>query len=55
MKSENFGELLIEALEEAVAYKQGKQPGVRVNHHKITAHGSHVEPRGEVRPRKKRG
>jgi hypothetical protein len=33
---ENFGELLIEALQEAVAYKQGKRPGLRVTRYELT-------------------
>jgi hypothetical protein len=35
--NEDFGELLIEALEEAVAYKQGKRPGLRVTRYEVTS------------------
>jgi hypothetical protein len=35
--NEDFGELLIEALEEAVAYKQGKHPGARVTRYEVTS------------------
>jgi hypothetical protein len=35
-KIDDFGELLIEALEEAVAYKQGKRPGLRITRHEVT-------------------
>jgi hypothetical protein len=31
----DFGELLIEALEEAVAYKQGRRPGFCVHRYQI--------------------
>jgi hypothetical protein len=34
--NDDFGELLIEALEDAVAYKQGKRPGVRVTRYEVT-------------------
>jgi hypothetical protein len=33
--SSEFGELLIEALEEAVAYKQGKRPSLRVTRYEV--------------------
>lgn len=42
--NDEFGELLIEALEEAVAYKQGKLPGLRVDRHEITARAATVCP-----------
>lgn len=42
--NDNFGELLIEALEEAVAYKQGKRPGLRVTRYEVTARGATVSP-----------
>lgn len=35
--NDDFGELLIEALEEAVAYKQGKRPGLRHTRYEVTA------------------
>jgi hypothetical protein len=35
--NDDFGELLIEALEEAVAYKQGERPGLRVTRYEVTA------------------
>jgi putative transcriptional regulator len=35
--SDDFGEMLIGALEEAVAYKQGKLPDLRVDRHELTA------------------
>jgi hypothetical protein len=35
--NDDFGELLIEALEEAVAYKQGKRPELRVTRYEGTA------------------
>lgn len=42
--NDDFGELLIEALEEAVAYKQGKRPGLRVTRYEVTARGATVSP-----------
>lgn len=42
--NDDFGELLIEALEDAVAYKQGKLPGLRVDRHDITARAATVAP-----------
>lgn len=42
--NDDFGDLLIEALEEAVAYKQGKRPGLRVTRYEITARGATVSP-----------
>lgn len=42
--SDDFGELLIEAFEEAVAYKQGKRPGFRVTRYEVTAQGAIVSP-----------
>lgn len=36
--STNFGELLIEALEEAVAYRQGKLPDLRIDRFVIEEH-----------------
>lgn len=35
--SDNFGELLIESLEEAVAYKQGLRPELRVTRYEVTS------------------
>ena len=35
--NDDFGELLIEALEEAVAYKTGERPGLRVTRYEVTA------------------
>jgi putative transcriptional regulator len=42
--NDDFGELLIEALEEAVAYKQGKRPSLRVTRYEVTARGATVSP-----------
>ena len=42
--NDDFGELLIGALEEAVAYKRGKLPGVRVDRHELTARKTTVTP-----------
>jgi putative transcriptional regulator len=42
--NDNFGELLIAALEEAVAYKQGKLPGLRVDRLEVTARETTVAP-----------
>lgn len=42
--NDDFGELLIGALEEAVAYKRGKLPGVRVDRHELTARETTVTP-----------
>lgn len=42
--NEDFGELLIEALEEAVAYKKGERPGLRVTRYEVTARGATVSP-----------
>jgi putative transcriptional regulator len=42
--NDDFGELLIEALEEAVAYKEGKRPGLRVTRYEVTARGAAVSP-----------
>jgi hypothetical protein len=49
--NDDFGEVLIEALEEAVAYKQGKLPGLRVDRYEESL----VRPESEPRPRRKRG
>lgn len=35
--NDDFGKLLIEALEEALAYKQGKRPRVRMTRYEVTA------------------
>ena len=42
--NDDFGELLIGALEEAVAYKQGKLPGLRVDRLEVTARETTVTP-----------
>lgn len=42
--NDEFGELLIGALEEAVAFKQGKLPDVRVDRHEVTARQATVTP-----------
>ena len=42
--NDSFGDLLIGALEEAVAFKQGKLPDVRVERHEITAREATVTP-----------
>ena len=42
--NDDFGELLIEALEEAVAYREGRRPGLRVTRYEITARGAAVWP-----------
>lgn len=39
-----FGDDLIAALEEAVAYERGELPGTRVDRVEITARGTRVEP-----------
>lgn len=40
--NDDFGELLIGALEEAVAYKKGELSGLRVDRHEFTARGTMV-------------
>jgi hypothetical protein len=42
MAADESGEMLIEALEEAVAYKQGERPSVRVTRYEITDRGAIV-------------
>jgi putative transcriptional regulator len=42
-----FGDALIEALEEAVAYEGGELPGTRVDRVEITARGARVPPAPE--------
>ncbi|HYR06676.1 MAG TPA: hypothetical protein VEQ60_02830 [Longimicrobium sp.] len=49
-----FGELLIEALEEAVAYKQGKRPELRVTRYAVTAWGTAVSQPEPARARKRK-
>ena len=39
---EDFGELLIEALEEAVAYKQGKRPEFRITRYEVHKGGDYT-------------
>ena len=39
-----FGDALIAALEEAVAYERGELPGTRVDRVEITARGARVQP-----------
>jgi len=45
-----FGDDLITALEEAVAYERGKLPGVRVDRVAITARGTQLDPAPEYTP-----
>jgi hypothetical protein len=49
-----FGELLIEALEEVVAYKQGERPGLRVTRYEVTPGGATVAQPAPARARKRK-
>lgn len=49
--SENFGELLIQGLEEAVAIQEGGAKPARVNRRKITARKAEVAPPPRYNPR----
>ena len=42
--SENFGDLLIQGLEEAVAIEEGREKPVRVSRRKITARKADIAP-----------
>jgi len=43
-ENDNFGDALIGALEEAVAFERGELPNVRVDRVEITAHDARVPP-----------
>jgi DNA-binding transcriptional regulator YiaG len=50
--SENFGDVLIQGLEEAVAVARGKIPPARVTRRKVTARHVEVAPPPRYRPKK---
>jgi putative transcriptional regulator len=55
MADNNFGDALIGALEEAVAYERGELPGTRVERRAITARNTNVLPTPTYSPEQIRG